>query len=156
MWFQFRHGPNGHSKEMLAFARFLPANANAFQKILFGDCVVGFDVVSTHARAGPNKLTDNSIGYRILWNRLRKIDDRFAKSGRSFFQIVIAFCLWFFTNEACPIVPKRIVSARLQAFDFVIPSSFVIRTSSFLSGRVMQFRVQPHLGKFPVTPSGDP
>src|SRR5205809_8009383 len=103
---------------MLAFARFLPANANAFQKILFGDCVVGFDEVSTHARAGPNKLTDNSIGYGILWNRLRKIDDRFAKSRRSLYHIVIAVCLWFFTNEACPIVTKRVVCALLQAFDF--------------------------------------
>ena len=101
-----------------------------FKKFLFGNCVVGFDVVSANTSAGSNELTDNSIGYRISWNRLRKIDNCFAKSGRSFFQIVNAFCLWFFADKSCAIIPKRIVGARIPRFRF--RHSFVIRHSSFV------------------------
>src|SRR6266550_5331761 len=129
LWFQFRHCPNGHPKEMLGFARFLPASSNAFQKFLFGNCVVSFDVVSANTSAGSNKLSDNSIGYRILWNRLREIDNCFAKSGRSFFQIVNPFRLWFFADKSCAIIPKRIVGPRVSAFRF--RHSFVLRHSSF-------------------------
>ena len=46
--FQFRHRPNNHPKKMLGFARFLPASSDAFQKVLFGNCVVGFGVVSAN------------------------------------------------------------------------------------------------------------
>ena len=43
-------------------------------------------------------------------------------------------------------------SARaFRSSDFVIPSSFVIRASSFVSGRVVQFIVQPCPGKDPIT-----
>ena len=45
---------------MLGFARFLPASSDVFQKVLFGNCVVGFDVVSANTSAGSNELTDNS------------------------------------------------------------------------------------------------
>src|SRR5437667_922595 len=128
--FQFRHRPNNHPKKMLGFARFLPASSDAFQKVLFGNCVVGFDVVSAYTRAGSNQLTDNSISYRILWNPLRKIDNCFAKSGGSFFQIVNAFCLLFFADKSCPIIPKRIVGARV--LDFRFRHFFVIRHSSFV------------------------
>ena len=83
LWFQFRHCPNGHPKEMLGFARFLPASSDAFQKFLFGNCVIGFDVVSANTSAGSNELSYDSISYRIWWNRLRKVDNCFAKSGRS-------------------------------------------------------------------------
>ena len=114
--FQFRHRPNNHPKKMLGFARFLPASSDAFQKVLFGNCIVGFDVVSANTSAGPNELTDNSSSYRILWNRLRKIDNCFAKSGRSFFQIVNAFCLWFFADKSCAIIPKQIFGARIPHF----------------------------------------
>src|SRR4030095_12223755 len=130
LWFQLRHCPNGHPKEMLGFARFLPASSNAFQKFLFGNCVVSFDVVSANTSAGSNKLSDNSIGYRILWNRLRELDNCFAKSGRSFFQIVNPFCLWFFADKSCAIIPKRIVGPRIPAFRF--RHSFVLRHSSFV------------------------
>ena len=93
----------------------------------FGNCVVGFDVVSANTSGGSNELTDDSIGYRILWNRLRKIDNCFAKSGRSFFQIVNAFCLWFFADKSCAIIPKRIVGARIPH----LPISSFLRHSSF-------------------------
>ena len=128
--FQFRHRPNNHPKKMLGFARFLPASSNAFQKVLFGNCVVGFDVVSANTSAGSNELTDNSIGYRILWNRLRKIDNCFAKSRRSFFQIVNAFCLWFFADKSCAIIPKRIIGSahrELSISSFLRHSSFELR-----------------------------
>src|SRR6266513_1737845 len=126
---QFRDCPNDHPKKMLAFARFLPASSDAFQKFLFGNCVVRFDVVSANTSAGPNELSDKSIGYRILWNRLRKIDNCFAKSGSSFFQIVNAFCLWFFADKSRAIIPKRVLDARISIFRF--RHSFVIRHSSF-------------------------
>src|SRR5438128_12591373 len=74
LWFQSWHRPNNHPKKMLGFARFLPASSNAFQKFLFGNCVVGFDVVSANTSASSNELSDNSISYRILWTRFRKID----------------------------------------------------------------------------------
>src|SRR5437867_10857448 len=111
--FQFRHCPNNHPKKMLGLACFLPASSDAFQKFLFGNCVIGFDVISANTSAGSNELSDNSIGYRILWNRLRKIDDCFAKSGRSFFQVVNAFCLWLLADNAYAIIPKRIVGTRI-------------------------------------------
>src|SRR5437762_11365920 len=60
--FQFRHRPNGHPKKMLGFAGFLPASSNVFQKFLFGNRIVGFNVVSANTSAGSNKLTNNSIG----------------------------------------------------------------------------------------------
>src|SRR6266481_4666571 len=78
--FQFGHRPNNHPKKMLGFARFFPASSDAFQKFLFGNCVVGFDIVSADTSTGSDELTDNSISYGILWNRLRKIDDCFAES----------------------------------------------------------------------------
>ena len=56
LWFQFRHCPNNHPKKMLGFARFLPASADVFQKFLFGNCVVGFDVVGANTSAGSNEL----------------------------------------------------------------------------------------------------
>ena len=90
--FQFRHCPNNHPKKMLGFVGFLPASSDVFQKFLFGNGIVGFNVVSANTSAGSNELSYDSIGYRILWNRLRQIDNCFAKSGRSFFQIVNAFC----------------------------------------------------------------
>jgi hypothetical protein len=124
LWSQFRDCRNGHPKEMLGFARFLPASSNAFQKFPFGNCVVSFDVVSANTSAGSNKLSDNSIGYRILWNRLREFDNCFAKSGRSFFQIINAFCLWFFADNSCAIIPKRILGRRVSIFRF--RHSFVI------------------------------
>ena len=128
--FQFRHCPNDHPKEMLGFARFLPASSDAFQKVLFGNCVVGFDVVSANTGAGSNELTDDAIRHWILWNRLRKVDNCLAKSGRSFFQIVNAFCLWFFADKSRAIIPKRIVGARiphLPISSFLRPSSFACR-----------------------------
>jgi hypothetical protein len=127
--FHFRRRPNNHPKRMLGFARFLPTRADAFQprKLSgFGNCVVRFDVVSANTSAGSNKLSDNSIGYRILWNRLRKIDNSLAKSGRSFFQIVNAFCLWFFADTSCAIIPKRILGGRVSIFRFR-HSSFKLR-----------------------------
>src|SRR5437016_2263984 len=130
LWFQFRQRPNGHPKKMFGFTRFLPASSNAFQKFLFRNCVVGFDVVSANTGAGSNELTDNSISYRILWNRLRKIDNCFAKPRRSFFQIVNALNLRFFADKSCAIVPKRIVGPRIPAFRF--RHSFVIRHSCFV------------------------
>ena len=66
LWFQFRHCPNGHPKEMLGFARFFPAGSNAFQprKLSgFGNCVVSFDVVSANTRRCSDELIDESIGY---------------------------------------------------------------------------------------------
>jgi len=130
LWFQFRHCPDGHPKEMLGFASFLPASSDVFQKFLFGNCVVSFDVVSANTSAGSNKLSDNSVGYRILWNRLRELDNCFAKSGRSFFQIVNAFCLRFFADNPCAVIPKRIVGRHIASFRFC--HSFVIRHSSFV------------------------
>ena len=129
--FQFRHRSNNHPKKMLAFARFLPASANVFQKFLFGNCVIGFDVISADASAGSNQLSNNSIGYRTLGNRLRKINNCFAKPGRSFFQIVNAFRLCFFADKSRAIVPKRIVGAHIIAFRF--GHSFVIRHSCFVT-----------------------
>ena len=55
--FQFRHRPNNHPKKMLGFVRFLPASSDVFQKVLFGNCVVGFNVVSANTSAGSNELT---------------------------------------------------------------------------------------------------
>jgi hypothetical protein len=124
LWFQFRHCPNGRPKKILGFARFLPTSSGAFQKFLFGNRVVGFDVISANTGAGSNELSNNSIGYRILRNALRKIDNCFAKSGRSFFQIVNAFCL--FADNSRAIIPKRIV----RAFQF--RHSFVIRHYCFV------------------------
>ena len=128
--FQVRHRPNNHPKKMLGFSRFLSARSDAFQKVLLRNCVVGFNVVSADTRTGSNKLSDDSIGYRILWNRLRKIDDCFAKSGCSLFQIVNPFCLWFFANNSCAIIPKRILGARSSAVRFRHP--FVIGHSCFV------------------------
>ena len=130
LWFQFRHCPNDHAKEMLGFARFLPASSDAFQKVLFGNRVIGFDVVSANTSAGSNKLSDNSIGYRILGNSLRKIDNSFAKSGRSFFQIINPFCLRLFADTSCAMVPKRILGERVSIFRF--GHSFVLRYSCFV------------------------
>ena len=150
--FQFRHRPNNHSKKVLGFARSLPASSDIFQEFLFGNCVVGFDVVSANTSARSNELSYDSIGYRILWNGLRKIDNCFAKSGRSFFQVVNAFCLWFFADKSCAIIPKQIFGARIPHFRF--RHSFVIRHSSFdiLLAGVLQLCVQPCLGKSPVAP----
>ena len=128
--FRFRHRTNNHPKKMLGFARFLPASTDVFQKFLFGDCVIGFDVVSANTGGGPNELSDDSIGYRILWNRFRKIDDRFAKPGRAFFQIINAFSSWLFADKSCAIIPKRIVGARippLSISSFLRHSSFELR-----------------------------
>src|SRR5450432_2941399 len=94
---------------LLGFAPFLPASSDIFQKFLFGNCVVRFEIVSADTRAGSNELTDNSTGYRILWNRLREIDNCFAKSGGSFFQIVNPFRLCFFADKSRAIIPERIV-----------------------------------------------
>ena len=127
---QFRDCPNDHPKKMLVFARFFPASSDAFQKFLFGNCVVRFDVVSANTSAGPNELSDKSIGYRILWNRLRKIDNCFAESRGPILQIVNALCLWFFAHKSCAIIPKRIIGARIPGFRF--RHSFVIRHSSFV------------------------
>src|SRR5213080_2326908 len=86
--------PPEQPSEENAWFRALPSGKfRCFQKFLFGHCVVSFDVVSANTSAGSNELTDNSISYGILWNRLRKIDNCFAESGRSFFQIVNAFCI---------------------------------------------------------------
>ena len=49
--FQFRHRSNNHPQKMLAFACFLPASADVFQKFLFGNCVVRFDIVSANTPA---------------------------------------------------------------------------------------------------------
>jgi hypothetical protein len=107
------------SSEENAWFRALPSGKyRCFSKIPFWNCVIGFDVVSANTSGGPNELSDDSIGYRILWNRFRKIDDRFAKPGRSFFQIVNAFCLRFFADKSCAIIPKRIVGARIPPFQF--------------------------------------
>jgi hypothetical protein len=133
LWFQFRHCPNGHPKEMLGFARFFPASSNAFQprKLSgFGNCVVSFDVVSANTGPGTNELSDNSIRYRILWNVVCKINNCFAKSGCSFFQIVNAFCFRFLPNKSCAIIPERIGRVRIWGFRF--RHSFVIRHSSFV------------------------
>src|SRR5207249_9560421 len=95
--FQFGHRPNNHPKKMLGFARFLPASSYAFQprKLSgFGNCVVGFDVVSADTSTGSNELTDNSISYGILWNRLRKIDNCFDESRSPVLQLVNALRLW--------------------------------------------------------------
>src|SRR5213076_3592274 len=51
---------------MLGFARFLPASSDVFQKFLFGNCVVSFDVVSANTSAGSNKLSDNPVTNRII------------------------------------------------------------------------------------------
>ena len=124
---------------MLGFARFLPASTDVFQKFLFGDCVIGFDVVSANTGGGPNELSDDSIGYRILWNRFRKIDDRFAKPGRSFSKIINAFSSWLFADESLRHDFQNESSVRAsRPFNFVIPSSFVIRASSFAFSRVLQ------------------
>ena len=87
-------------------------------------------------------------------NGLRKIDNCFAKSGRSSFQIinVVLALVQFAVQVLNAVIPKRIVGGESRASDFVIPSSLVIRASSFALGGAVQFRVQPHLGKFPVTP----
>ena len=122
--FHFRYCSNNHPKKMLSFARFLPARTNIFQKFLFGDCVIGFDVVSANTSGGPNELSDDSIGYRILWNRFRKIDDRFAKPGRSFFQIINAFSLWCSRTSAAPSSQNDSSFRAPRSSDFVIPSSF--------------------------------
>ena len=140
---------------MLRFARFLPASSDTFQKVPFGNCVVRFCILSTNARACSNKLTDDPTGYRSLWNSLRKIDDCFAKPGRSFFQIVNPFYLWFFADKSRASIPKRILKERISAFRF--RHSFVIRHSclSFLSLRAVQFLIEPRLGKFPIAPHRD-
>jgi len=130
LWFQFRRCPDGHPKEMLGFARFLPASSDVVQKFLFGNCVVSFDVVRANTSAGSNKLSDNSVDYRIFWNRLGELDNWFAKSGRSFFQIVNAFCLRFFADNPCAVIPKRIVGRHIASFRF--RHSFVICHSSFV------------------------
>jgi len=137
LWFQFRHRSNNHSKKMLGFARFLPASPDVFQKFFFGHRVIGFDVVSPNTAASSDELTDNSISYRILWNRLGEVDNCFAKSGCSFFQIVNAFCLRFFADKSRAIIPKRIVGSRIASFRF--RHSFAICHSSF----VICFRWRP-------------
>src|SRR5213595_2606560 len=60
LWFQLRQCSNNHPKKMLGFTRFLPTGSDAFQKVLFRDRVVGFDIVSANTGAGSNELTDNS------------------------------------------------------------------------------------------------
>ena len=58
--FQFRHCPNNHPKKMLGFVGFLPASSDVFQKFLFGNRIVGFNVVSANTSAGSNELTYDS------------------------------------------------------------------------------------------------
>src|SRR5438046_10465840 len=108
LWFQFRHCPDGHPKEMLGFARFLPASSDVVQKFLFGNCVVSFDVVRANTSAGSNKLSDNSVDYRIFWNRLGELDNWFAKSGRSLLQIENAFRLAFFADYQCELFQQPV------------------------------------------------
>ena len=67
--FQFRHRPNNHPKKMLGFARFFPSSSDVFQKFLFGNCVVGFDVVSADTSAGANELIDD---LSLVYNKARQ------------------------------------------------------------------------------------
>ena len=127
--FQFRHCPNNHPKKMLGFARFLPASTDAFQKVLFGNCVIGFDVVSANTSAGPNELSDDSIGYRILWNRFRKIDDRFAKPGRCVLPNLNAFRSGSSRTSPAPSFQNEssVRASRLSISSFLRHSSFELR-----------------------------
>ena len=152
---QFRRRPNNHSKKMFGFAGFLPASSDVFQEFLFGNGVVGFDVVSADTSAGANQLSYDSSCYWIWWNHLCKIDNCFAESARSFFQIVNAFCLGFFAHKSCTIVPKRIIGGRIPPFR--IRHSFDIRHSCFVirSPVAVQFRIKPGPGELPVAPHGD-
>ena len=61
--FQFRHAEQ--SSEENAWFRALPSASPMLFRNLFGNCVVGFDVVSANTSAGSNELTDNSSSYRI-------------------------------------------------------------------------------------------
>src|SRR5438046_10031180 len=87
LWFQFRHSSNDHPKKMLGFACFLPASSDALQKFLFGNCIIGFDVIGSDAASSAHQLTDDAIRDRVSWNRLCEIDDtspnRAVRSSRS-------------------------------------------------------------------------
>ena len=143
---QFRDCPNDHPKKMLAFARFLPASSDAFQKFLFGNCVVRFDVISANTSAGSHELSVNSIGYLILWNRLRQIGPFVLPNRKRVLSLVLRGQIPRHRPETSP----RRAHFDLPISSFLRHSSFVIRASSFLSGRIVQFRIQPCLGKDPV------
>src|SRR6266478_3904923 len=81
---QLRHSTNGHTKEMLCFARLLLTRADALQKFLLRNGVIGFDIICSHARPCSDKLANDSARQWSLRNHLRKIDDRFPQSRRPF------------------------------------------------------------------------
>ena len=66
--FQLGHRSSDHPKKVLCFACFLSARPNAFQKILFRNCIVGFDIIRANTRACSDELTNQTIRDRILWN----------------------------------------------------------------------------------------
>src|SRR5438094_6177959 len=148
---------------MLRLARFFRAGTYAFQKLLLRNGIVGFHVVSADACSGTDKLADNPTRRRPLWNCFRKIDNRFTKSRRSFFQVVNARWGRLFANKRRVVItPKPIVVLR-RAFGLrhsfvirhssfvilVIPSSFVIPASSF-SSLVLRHSIYPLKKKIPV------
>src|SRR5215472_11239532 len=127
LWSQLRYCPNDHPKKMLRFTRFLPTRSNAFQKLLFRNCVVNFAVVCADACRCRHKLTDDTICQCVLRNRFSKVDDRFTESRRTFLQIVSAPCLRFFTDDSRILVPKGIFDPGFSVFGF--RHSFVLRHS---------------------------
>ena len=86
--FQIRHCANSHAQKMLRFTALFLARPNVFQKLLFRDCVVGFDIIGADTCCRADKLTNDSIRHGILRNRLCEIDNCFAEPRRAFFQIV--------------------------------------------------------------------
>src|SRR5436190_2633190 len=87
------------SEENAWFRVLLPASSDALQKFLFGNRIIGFDVIGSDAGSSAHQLTDDAIRDRVSWNRLCEIDDSFAESRCSFFKIVSALAIRLFAND---------------------------------------------------------
>src|SRR6266480_1998538 len=131
---------------MLHFTRLFLAGPDRFQKLLLGNCVICLDVIGSDARARSDELIDDTIRYGAPRNCLCKINDRLTKLRRPLLKIIRSLWNRLLANDRRSLlVPecslKTVVLAFRLRHSFVIrasslvliPSSFVISASSFLS-----------------------
>src|SRR6266496_4091854 len=77
-----------HAKEKLRLSSLLLAGANALLVILPRDAFIGLAVIGADAGACTYELRNETVVYRVLWDPLRKSNDRLAKTGGALFKVV--------------------------------------------------------------------
>src|ERR1041385_4306417 len=112
---------------MFGFARFFSTGADVFQEFFFGNRVIRLGIVCSDARRCTNELSDESTGYRVLWNCPGKIYDRLAEARRSLFEIINAFLVRLFANHWRRVAQPKSRFRIARAFG--VRHSFVIRHS---------------------------